>query len=149
MMAGWSIWWRIEPCGRIGAHRTTIRWWTILGDQAANARHGGSSQAIVTFLRDVPPCRQISSSLKVSYIGHCCYSLNDRASNGCNLKYLRGAQPVLGKNEAKKRMWQNSGGQTWTGLADIGSWSEGSSVVDFQEVLWSVGSFPTISVRAV
>ena len=65
------------------------------------------------------------------------------------MKYLRGAQPVLGKNEAKKRMWQNSGGQTWTGLADIGSWSEGSSVVDFQEVLWSVGSFPTISVRAV
>ena len=100
-MAGWSIWWRIEPCGRIGAHRTTI-----LSDQPANARHGGSSQAIVTFLRDVPPCRQISSSLKVSYIGHCCYSLNDRASNGCNVKYLRGAQPVLGKNEAKKRMWQ-------------------------------------------
>jgi len=39
-------------------------------------------------------------------------------------------------------------GETWTGLANIGSWSEGSSVVDIQEVLWSVGSFPTI-LRAV
>ena len=99
-MAGWSIWWRIEPCGRIGAYRTTICWWTIVGDQAGNARHGGSSQAIVTFLRDVPPCRQISSFLKVSYIGHCCYSLIDRASNGCNVKYL--LSPSLGKTKPKR-----------------------------------------------
>jgi hypothetical protein len=43
---------------------------------------------------------------------------------------------------------EEASGETWTGLANIGSWSEGSSVVDIQEVLWSVGSFPTI-LRAV
>lgn len=73
-----------------------------------------------------------------------------RLQRGCNVqeKYSRSAWPQAAWGKIK-RIWQKGSGQTWTGLADIGSWSEGSSVVvDIQEVLWSVGSFPTI-LRAV
>lgn len=147
-MAEWSIWWRIEPCGRIGAHRTTIR--RLVDD---SGRPGGQCPTRWQFSghRDIFKRRAaVSSNQFISQSELHWPLLLFSQRPGFKLMQCEVlAQPKLGKNEAKKRMWQNSGGQTWTGLADIGSWSEGSSVVDFQEVLWSVGSFPTISVRAV